>query len=171
MRQTCFACPNWITYEHLLDNFNAASTKYIRSACQDFCTVCCVVALLKLISRTKCSDANLTKDRQFYAVRIYCFSVDTKNQLDVTFCILYFSSNSCSTCFGQPCAHHQELTTAWFYSLVLVCAVAAGRYQVRLAGSASYGRTTCQLLMMGTWLPETCWATIRREIKNTKSDI
>ena len=37
--------------------------------------------------------------------------VDKKNQLDVTFCILYFSSNSCSTCFGQPCAHHQELTT------------------------------------------------------------
>ena len=28
-----------------------------------------------------------------------------------------------------------------------------------------------QLLMMGTWLPETCWSTIRREIKNTKSDI
>ena len=28
-----------------------------------------------------------------------------------------------------------------------------------------------QLLMMGTWLPETCWATVRREIKNTKSDI
>ena len=38
--------------------------------------------------------------------------VDMKNQLDVTFCILYFSSNSCATCFGQPCAHHQELTTA-----------------------------------------------------------
>jgi len=28
-------------------------------------------------------------------------SVDKKNQLDVTFFILYFSSNSCSTCFGQ----------------------------------------------------------------------
>ena len=28
------------------------------------------------------------------------FSVDKKNQLNVTFCILYFSSNSCSTCFG-----------------------------------------------------------------------
>jgi hypothetical protein len=40
-------------------------------------------------------------------------AMDKKNQLDVTFCILYFSSNSCSTCFGQPCAHHQELTTAW----------------------------------------------------------
>ena len=56
------------------------------------------------------------------------FRVDKKNQLDVTFCILYFSSNSCSTCFGQPCAHHQELTTAWCYSFVLVCAVAAGRW-------------------------------------------
>ena len=44
-------------------------------------------------------------------------SVDKKNQLDVTFCILYFSSNSGSTCFGQPCAHHQELTTAWCYSI------------------------------------------------------
>ena len=54
-------------------------------------------------------------------------SVNKKNQLDVTFCILYFSSASCSTCFGQPCAHHQELTTAWCYRLVLVCAVAAGR--------------------------------------------
>jgi len=28
-----------------------------------------------------------------------------------------------------------------------------------------------QLLMMDTWLPETCWATIRRETKNTKSEI
>ena len=43
---------------------------------------------------------------------LHGISVDKKNQLDVTFCILYFSSNSCSTCFGQPCAHHQELTTA-----------------------------------------------------------
>ena len=49
--------------------------------------------------------------------------MDKKTQLDVTFCILYFSSNGFSTCFGQPCAHHQELTTARCYSLVLVCAV------------------------------------------------
>ena len=55
------------------------------------------------------------------------FSVGKKNQLDVTFRVLYFSSNSSSTCFGQPCAHHQELTTAWYYSLVLVSAVAAVR--------------------------------------------
>ena len=36
-------------------------------------------------------------------------------------------STSCSTCFGQPCVLHQELTNAWFCSLVLVYAVAAGR--------------------------------------------
>ena len=65
-----------------------------------------------------------------YATLCECsvYSVDKKNQLVVTFCILYFSSNSCSTCFGQPCAHHQELTTEGCYSLVLVRAVAAGRW-------------------------------------------
>ena len=47
-----------------------------------------------------------------YKCKTLHISVDKKNQLDVTFCILYFSSNSCSTCFGQPSAHHQELTTA-----------------------------------------------------------
>jgi len=34
--------------------------------------------------------------------------------------VLPLFSTSCSTCFGQPCAHHQELTTAGFYSLVSV---------------------------------------------------
>ena len=67
------------------------------------------------------------ENRKWYVVKHNYVNVDKKNQLDVTFCILYFSSNSCSTCFGQPCAHHWELTTAWCYSLVLVCAVAAGR--------------------------------------------
>ena len=45
-----------------------------------------------------------------FCVTTYLFNADKKNQLDVTFCILYFPSNSCSICFGQPCAHHQELT-------------------------------------------------------------
>ena len=36
-----------------------------------------------------------------------CWYVTWLHQLDVTFCILYFSSTSCSKCFGQPCAHHQ----------------------------------------------------------------
>ena len=108
-------------------------------------------------------------------------SLDKKNQLDVTFLFL-FSSNSCSTCFGQPCTHHQELTTAWCYSIVLEVRCSTnpsmdalpanrtwqpprshGTYQHKAVTSRSH-----QLLMMGTWLPETCWATIRREIKNTK---
>jgi uncharacterized protein YchJ len=141
------------------------------------------------------------------------------------FCILYFSSTSCSTCFGQPCAHHQELTTVWFYSLVLVCAVDAGssttcyesihvnttcqpvlttflqpRYIIHtytdgfialratnpsmeaLPANRSWQPSfihgtyqheaiksrSLQLLMMGTWLPETCRATSRRDIQNTK---
>ena len=54
-------------------------------------------------------------------------SVYKKDQLDDNFVFFISSSNSCSTCFGQPCAHHQELTTVWCYSLVLVCAVAAGK--------------------------------------------
>ena len=70
--------------------------------------------------------------------------MDKKNQLDATFCILYFSSNSFSTCFGQPCAHHQELPTAWCYSLVLVCAVAAGRLSSPV-GSASMDGFVAQL--------------------------
>ena len=47
-----------------------------------------------------------------YANYLLFGTVEKKNQLDVTFCILCFSSTSCSTCFGQPCAHHQKLTTA-----------------------------------------------------------
>ena len=34
--------------------------------------------------------------------------------------ILYFSFTSCSTCFGQPCAHLQGLTTAQCYRHVLM---------------------------------------------------
>ena len=84
-------------------------------------------ALLKIIHQLSLSrpqDQHISSNIFFpqifiqeFASVCFCFipllfSVDKKNQLDVTFCILYFSSNSCSTCFGQPCAHHQELTTA-----------------------------------------------------------
>ena len=45
-------------------------------------------------------------------LEIYFFCVDNK-PTSCHFCvILYFSFTSCSTCFGQPCAHLQELTTA-----------------------------------------------------------
>ena len=148
-----------------------------------------------------------------------CFTINRSTIYH--FCILYFSCTSCATCFGQPCAQHQELTTAWCYSRVLVCAVTIrgvtqicltvnGRCVVMrvVVGDGETTTTTThnnshnhtqpthsetylcnttycystyqhetitsrsrQLLMMGTWLPETCWATSRREIKNTKSDI
>jgi hypothetical protein len=67
------------------------------------------VAVLCHLVRTSLKMSKQSTSDSFYTE---LFSVDKKNQLDVTFCILYFSSNSCSTCFGQPCAHHQELTTA-----------------------------------------------------------
>ena len=38
-----------------------------------------------------------------------------RNQLDVTQYYIYFSFISCSTCFGPPCAHLQELTTYWYF--------------------------------------------------------
>ena len=52
----------------------------------------CVRWSYKLLKHYSWSDVWLTVHRKF--------SVDKKYQLDVTFCILYFSSNSCSTCFG-----------------------------------------------------------------------
>ena len=61
---------------------------------------------------TRLQDASNTATLSLRYLSMKVFSVDKKNQLDVNFCILYFSSSSCSTCFGQPCAHHQELTTA-----------------------------------------------------------
>ena len=62
------------------------------------CVCVCVCVCIHRVSQKLCH-------------KLLLVSVDKKNQLDLTFCILYFSSNSCSTCFGQPCAHHQELTT------------------------------------------------------------
>ena len=68
-------------------------------------------SLLRLLHTMCLRFLNKLQD-EFFTSKQKKVSVDKKNQLDVTFCILYFSSNSCSTCFGQPCAHRQELTTA-----------------------------------------------------------
>jgi len=84
-------------------------------------------------------------------------SVDKKNQLDVTFCILYFSGWVRET---NPSMDALPTNRTWPPSC------SHGTYQHKAITSRSR-----QLLMMGTWLPETCWATIRREIKITKSDI
>ena len=53
----------------------SASFSTIQSACLDFCTICCVLALLKVISRTKSNDGILTQNSRFYPLRIYCFVV------------------------------------------------------------------------------------------------
>ena len=106
----CYLCQTprvWrtITESHLLDNFVtecAQCAHYIPHA-QDKEASC--RRKVVLTGRSRIVLKFRVDDHSFS-------SVDKKNQLDVTFCILYFSSNSCSTCFGQPCAHHQELTTA-----------------------------------------------------------
>ena len=73
--------------------------------------------LNKIVSKRRVSYSYIVQEtiKLYETVQfgiLVCVSVDKKNQLDVTFCILYFYSNSCSICIGQPCDHHQELTTA-----------------------------------------------------------
>jgi hypothetical protein len=137
------------------------------------------------------------------------YGVDKNIQVDVTFCILYFSSNNCSKCFGN----HVPIMNSWGLCEVIASCLYVpwqqGDWQDRLARnvstdefisqlsgetnpymdalpanrtwqpSCSYGTykheaivsRVRQLLMVGTCLPEIRWAIIRREIKNTKSDI
>jgi len=54
----------------------------------------------------------LLEGRFIFHEKNQTLSVDKKNQIDVTFCIPYFYSNSSSTCFEQPSAHNKELTAA-----------------------------------------------------------
>jgi len=65
-----------------------------------------------LFSRKIDFSCKNVRTKLFTHIHLCIHSVDKKNQLDVTFCILYYSSNSYSIYFGQPCAHHQKLTTA-----------------------------------------------------------
>jgi len=69
-----------------------------------------LIKYIKSVLRRVAERLSYVEDARCLKVNVFC--VDKKNQLDVTFCVLYFSSNRCSTCFEQPCAHHQELTTA-----------------------------------------------------------
>ena len=112
---------------------------------QESKAVKCAMRLDSVFNRTPCIPWSVTRGTRSIAIPcsgLFLLGEDKKNQLDVTFCILYFSSNSCSTCFGQPCDHHQELTTAWCYSLVLLCSVAAGRLSRPVGRECVHGRTT-----------------------------
>jgi len=99
-------------------------------------TICQKVGIL---SNNTAKTGKLETERVYCAVRSMFLNIlihcGWEKPTRCHFCILYLSSTSCSTCFGQPCAHHQELMTAWCYILVLVCAVAAGRL------SSPVGRT------------------------------
>ena len=70
---------------------------------------------------------------------------------------VYFNyTPDCTTALKHTQPTHSETylcNTTYFYST----------YQHKAITSRSR-----QLLMMGMWLPETCWATSRREIKNSK---
>ena len=117
--------PN-ISFAVFVADTNCLSVLTVRSLCKSnfqlassFCRLfgnTCLVQIIPTSSSTvtaSCDSGRLTKrEMENLSVTDRDYNVNKKNQLDVTFCILYFSSNSCSTCFGQPCAYHQELTTA-----------------------------------------------------------
>ena len=83
------------------------------------------ISLLIVVQHDSVYRVPIIRSWRMLNVLALCWYVPLLYQLDVTFCILYSSSNSYSTCFRQPCAHHQEMTPAWCFSPVLVCAVAA----------------------------------------------
>ena len=64
-------------------------------------------------------------------------AVGCQNRLAACVSIEEYVAERSSTCFGQPCAHPQELTTQWFYRRVWCSAVAAVGCQNRLAGCVS----------------------------------
>ena len=106
----------------LFSALNAAWAFHIRALMSTSVPFVLSILLPRYTNCASLSKISFYIQKGSYFVRAICISLvfftlicireDKKNQLDVTFCILYFSSNSCSTCFGQPCAHHQELTTA-----------------------------------------------------------
>jgi len=117
--------------------------------------------------------------------------VDEKNQVDVTFA--FFISLLLDAQYVS--GNHVPIIRSWqLHDIIASCWYVLWlqeECQDRLASSASMDtlpadrswQPSCshstyqheaitsrnrQLLMMGTWLPETCWAAIRREIKNIK---
>ena len=91
-------------------------------------TFCILISLLIVAQHVSSNHVLIIRSWRLRDVIASCWYVPWMQEGGQDYCILYFSSNSCSTCFGQPCAHHQELRTTWCYNLVLVCAVAAGRW-------------------------------------------
>ena len=96
-------------------------------------------------------------------------TVDKRSQLDVTFVVFI----SLLLVAQHVSCNHVPVIRSWRLRDVIVSCWYVPWLQEgcqdRLAGSASiWTSRSRQLLMMGTWLHETCWATSRRETKNRK---
>jgi len=105
-------------------------------------------------------------------------SVWIRNQLDVTFMLSFISPLHVAQ---HVSGNHVPIFRSWRLRSVVAtcwyCAVTmSGIIQVYLNNTThcystipTRGDNNRQLLKMGTWLPETCWATCKGEIKdNTK---
>jgi len=89
----------------------------------------------------------------------------------------------CSTCFGRPHAHHQELnncsSSLWFYLRSVVIAmllVVVGPdhdqqhcYHHALKVKPEAATAVVELQMMGVRTPETCWVVHKRQVINLKT--
>ena len=67
--------------------------------------------LLNTFRETKCPSSG-ADDCVFYSLVLVCAVAVGRLSRHVGSQCVHFSSTSCSTCFGQKCAHHQQLTTA-----------------------------------------------------------
>ena len=66
-----------------------------------------------------------TKYRQSVIIDKYYTMLNKKpTRCHLVLYYIYFPFISCSTCFGPPCAHPQELTTWWYFCRVWCSAVA-----------------------------------------------
>ena len=95
------------------------------------------------------------RGQEVYWLTFLWFSVDKKNQLDVTFYILYFSSNSLLNMFRVTmCPSSGADDCVMLLPRVGMCR--GCREVVKTGWQVVRPSRSRQLLMMGTWLPETC---------------
>jgi len=112
------------------------------------------VSTSEWLPRQNCSDV-------YWTVHL-CDNWRIRNELDATYYFIVLLIRS--TCFGHYCAHHQELAT------MMLITTLVGHYSSLTApnlqhtanqerndqcGNQHHSR---ELLMMGTVMPDTCWA-------------
>jgi hypothetical protein len=91
----------------------------------------------------------------FVVPYIFKYSIKQPTSCTINFKFIALSRIHRSTCFGHCCAHHQEPhPTAWSLKHVQ-----PGNHTVNSGCKGSWRG----LLMMGTTVPETCWAVYTRQ--------